>query len=100
MASCEPHRTKAYSNDLHWRMVWQREILEYSYKDISMNLNVDLSTVWRVMKTFRETGCVNKEGYPHERAFHKLTVSLELTIIHLVLSCPGIYLSEGNSGGT
>ena len=60
----EPHRTKAYSNDLRWRMVWQREVLECSYKDISMNLNVDLSTVWRVVKTFRETGCVNKKGYP------------------------------------
>ena len=94
MASCEPHRTKAYSNDLRWRMVWQREVLEYSYKDISMNLNVDLSTVWRVVKFFRETGCVDKKGYPHERAFRKLTAPHELTIIHLVLSRPGIYLRE------
>ena len=33
MASCEPHRTKACSNDLCWRMVWQREVSKYSYKD-------------------------------------------------------------------
>ena len=59
-----------------------------------MNLNVDLSTVWRVVKFFRETGCVDKKGYPHERAFRKVTAPLELTIIHLVLSRPGIYLRE------
>ena len=47
-----------------------------------------------LLKTFRETGCVNKKGYPHERVFRKLTVPLDLTIIHLVLSCPGIYLKE------
>ena len=35
-----------------------------------------LSIVWRVVKTFRETGCVTKKGYPHERAFRKLTVRL------------------------
>ena len=46
------------------------------------------------LKLFRETGCVNKKGYPHERAFRKLTVPLELTVIHLVLSRPGIYLRE------
>ena len=94
MASCEPHRTKAYSDDLRWRMVWQKEVLDYTYKDISLNLNVDLSTVWRVVKLFRETGSVSKKVYPRERAFRKLTAPLELTIIHLVLSRPGIYLRE------
>ena len=30
MVSCEPLRCAACSNDLRWRMVWQREVLQLS----------------------------------------------------------------------
>ena len=29
-----------YSNDMRWRMVWQREVLGYKYDQIAANLNV------------------------------------------------------------
>lgn len=93
MASAKPHRTKAYSNDLRWRMVWQREVFGIQPQGHQYGPQCGPQhTVWRVVKFFRETGCVDKKGYPHERAFHKLTASLELTIINLFLSRPGIYL--------
>ena len=43
--SCEPRRTSAYSEDLRWHMVWQKEVLGLSYKEIGNHLNVDPSTV-------------------------------------------------------
>ena len=92
--SCEPRRTSAYSEDLRWRMVWQKEVLGLSYKEIGNHLNVDPSTVCRTVHIFHQTGGVSKRKYPRERACRKLTKSLELYILHLVLNRPGIYLRE------
>ena len=41
MASCEPERTSAYSEDLRWKMVYQREILGLTYDSIAQNVGVD-----------------------------------------------------------
>ena len=49
-ASCEPGRRSAYGEDLRWRIVWQREVLGYKYGQIASNLNVDVSTVWRIVR--------------------------------------------------
>ena len=57
--SCEPGRRQAYSNDLRWRMVWQREVLGYKYDQIAVNLNVHPSTVFRVTKLFSTSGSVD-----------------------------------------
>ena len=46
MDSYEPTRTIAYSNDLRWRMVYQRKVLKYNYAEISRNLGVEKSTWW------------------------------------------------------
>ena len=92
--SCEPRRTSAYSEDLRWRMVWQKEVLGLSYQEIGSHLNVDPSTVCRTVHIFHQTGGVCKKKYPRERAFRKLTKPLELYILHLVLNRPGIYLRE------
>ncbi len=94
MTSCEPRRRTAYSTDLRWRMVWQRQVLGHRYETVATNLNVDKATVWRIVKLFNETGQVNKRAYPREQAFRKPTAPLELTILHLVLGQPGIYLRE------
>ena len=37
----EPKRSSAYSEDLRWRMVWQREALGHTYEQISKYLGVD-----------------------------------------------------------
>ena len=44
-SSCETGRTSAYSEDIRWRMVYQRICLRKSYRDIVECLNVDSSTV-------------------------------------------------------
>ena len=48
--SCEPRRTSAYSEDLRWKMVYQREIRGLTYDSIAQNVGVDVSTVWRTVK--------------------------------------------------
>jgi len=66
MASCEPRRTSPYSDDLRWRMVWQRLARGLTLEQVSSNLNVDISTIWRVVKCFEETGTVSKKNHPTE----------------------------------
>ena len=92
--SYEPKRSSAYSEDLRWRMVWQREALGYTYEQISKNLGVDSSTVQRTVALFNATGSVQKRAYPKERAFRKLTPIAQLFILNLVLEKPGIHLHE------
>ena len=96
MFSCERNRKVAYSEDLRWRMVWQKSILGYTYEQVASNLNVDKSTVWRTVKLFDETGDVTKKSYSYSlgKSPRKLTRPVELTILHVVLSRPGIYLRE------
>ena len=53
-----PGRTKAYNEDLRWRMVWQRLINGYTIKEIASNLYVAESTVWRVVDRFERTGSI------------------------------------------
>ena len=61
---------------------------------IATNLNVDLSTVRRVIDTFSATGTVAKKVYPTENAFRKITEPVKFFILHLILEKPGIYLRE------
>ena len=39
--SCEPDRSKAYSEDLRWRIVFKREVLGEGIQDISLDLRID-----------------------------------------------------------
>ena len=94
MTSIEPARTSAYSEDLRWRMIWQKEALGLTYEEVAKNLGVDKATVWRTVSLFQETGNVTKKVYPKEKAFRMLTTPAQLLIFHLVCQNPGIYLSE------
>lgn len=96
MASCEPKRTSAYSEDLRWRVVYQRYGLERSYREIASNLNIDVSTVSRTIELFSSTGNVQKAQHPkgQHHPFQKLTDIDGLVIIEAVLERPGIYLHE------
>ena len=93
MASYEPHRSSAYSEDMRWRIIWQKYTLGYTFATIATNLNVDLSTIRRVLDTFSATGTVAKV-YPTENAFRKITEPVKFFIVHLILEKPGIYLRE------
>jgi len=90
MASCEPLRCSAYSEDLRWRMVWQRQALGYT---VAKNLGVDKSTLYRTLQLFESSGSVEKGKYPKENAFRKLTTPAQLLILNLVVEKPGIYTS-------
>ena len=93
MTSMESKRTRAYDDDLRWRMAWQ-SVLGFSYHDIAANLLVDRSTVYRIVNLFNATGTVSKKMYPREKASRKLTNPAELLILSLVISKPGILLKE------
>jgi len=94
MASCEPHRTSAYREDLRWRMVWQCEALGYTHASVAENLGVDRSTIYWTLQLFHTTGSICKKLYPKEKAFRKLTTPAQLLILNLVVMKPGIYLQE------
>ena len=96
MTSCEPTRRTAYSLDLRWRMVWQREVQGCTLKKVAANLCVDAATVHRTVKLFERTGCVKRSRSRQlsHSPFVKLSKSVQLTILHFVLDRPGIYLWE------
>ena len=94
MASCEPYRSSAYSDDIRWRIVWQRHALGRTHQAIATNVNVDVSTVRRILDIFSATGTVSKKAYPAEKAFRKISEPVQLFILHLLLEKPGIYLHE------
>lgn len=96
MASCEPSRTKAYSEDLRWRIVYQHYSLGKSQQNIAKCLNIDQSTVSRTLCLFHQTGTVTKRKYPssHSIAHSKLAEVDKLLILSLAIDKPGIYLEE------
>ena len=93
MYSCESARTKAYSNDLRWRMVYQRCMLGLTYEEIASRLSVDPSTVWRTVQRFEEHGTVDS-CYTHEGLPKKLTAIDEFIILEAVINRPAIHLCE------
>ena len=94
MSSCEVNRCSSYSDDLRWRMVWQRLSLQRTYQQIGVNLNVDPSTVQRTVELFEQTGSVSKRPYPSGRVPKKLSYVVELIILNKVLTNPATKLNE------
>ena len=92
--TCEQKRCSAYSEDLRWRVVWQRHALGNSTTAIANNLAIHRSTVIRTLELFQNTGSVTKKPYPANAAFRKLTTVCGLYILRLVTERPGIYLHE------
>ena len=64
--SINPGKTSAYSEDLRWRMVWQREVLGLSLRNVSSNLEVDPSIVSLVVTLYKATGSVHERPYPKD----------------------------------
>ena len=99
MASCEPRRSSAYSDDIHWRIIWQRHALGYTHNAIHVatNLNVDVSTVRRILDTFSATGTVFKKAYPAERAFRKITEPVQ---VYIAISDQNVFFIIMSSSGS
>lgn len=89
----EPRRTKVYGNDLRWRIVWQRKVNNRTIKDISSNLCVSPSTVWRILERFDRIGSVNATTRANNQAgsLHEHDIFI---MIQLICSNPSIYLRE------
>lgn len=92
--SCESRRSSAYSDDLRWRMIYQKDCLGLPYYNIASNLQVDVSTVKRMVKIWRNTGTVSKKVYDKSSLPRKITGVVQFFILQSVLQNPGIYLSE------
>jgi len=91
VCSFEHSRSKSYSADIRWRMVYQRLMNGLTYEQIAVNLNLDPSTVWRTVRKFEEDGTVEARKHEGEKT---LTVYDELLIVQSVLDNPSIYLHE------
>ena len=93
MYSCKSERTKAYSNDFCWRMVYQRCKLGLTYEEIVSWLSMDPSTVWCAVQRFEQHGTVDS-CYTHEGPPKKLTALDKFIILEAVINCPAIHLCE------
>ena len=80
--SCEPGRRSHYSGDLCWRIIWQREGLGLSLREILENLSVDVSSASRIIALFHSSGSVQKLPYPqNRRPTKRLTDPIEMFYI-------------------
>ena len=89
--SAEPARKAAYSDDLRWRVVWQR-IQEKSFREIATNLNISVGTVHNIWQKFEVTGDISKK-IPAERE-RLLDEHHEMLILGILTIHPYMYLSE------
>lgn len=92
--SCEGRRTKAYDNDLRWRMVYQVKVQNLRHREVARNLCVDQSTVSRTVALFDDTGDVKKRKYPSNPGTVNLTDYDKLVILETVIDQPGVFLRE------
>ena len=90
--SAEPSRKTAYSDDLRWRIVWQRIVHDKPYIDIAQSLNISVGRVHNIWQKFEATGDVSKK-MPAERE-RMLDEHHEMLILGLLAVHPDMYLSE------
>ena len=91
--SAEPGRKAPYSNDLRWRVVWQRVGMEHTFREIANNLCLSLGTVHNHFKRFQTTGEVAPTVCNRDST-RMLSPHDELIIVGLLLDDPSMYLSE------
>ena len=85
---------KPYSDDLRWRIVYQRLFYERSYEEIATQLFVCPKTVYRTIRKFLNTGGV--KSMPLGRPFGSVTLfpHEEYIIMDCLLRTPQIQLRE------
>ncbi len=62
--SCESKQTKAYYDNLRWRIIYQARVQNLPQRKAAMNLCVDQSTVSGTVALFDDTGDIKKRKYP------------------------------------
>ena len=70
--------------------------LQLSCNKIAQNINVDTSTVYRIIQRFDSSGDVSKKAHPrgHNHHLKRLTEIDEFSSLELVVEKPGISLKE------
>ncbi len=92
--SWEPYRTRAYSDDIRWKIVWLRSAKQYSCRKIASQFCVGFGTVLRTLQMFKANGEVStnpRSSRPHIRTLDDYQ---EYFIKGLVLVNPSIHLDE------
>ena len=92
--SAEPGRKTAYSNDLRWRIVYQRIAMNLPLVKIAQNLNVAVSTVHRIYRLFEESGTVDPLSPQKRLDCRRLDLRSELYVVGVILENPSMYLGE------
>lgn len=90
--SAEPGRKAPYSNDIRWRVVWQRIGMELKFRDIANNLCISLGTVHNHFKRFQETGDVSPVSQSNRET--SLNDHQELILVGLLFDNSALYLRE------
>ena len=90
----EPLRTKAYSTDIGWRIVWQRTAMGYTFKAIASRLQISVGTAHRIFRKFVTTGDVSPCRRSARPGSRKLDDHHEVFILALVFNNPTLYLRE------
>ena len=83
-----------YSNDIRWRMIYQRLFYRRSYDEIAWQLFVSSKTVYRTCKTFLETGDVKLCRLGRSNGSITLFPHEVYMIMDFVLRTPQIELKE------
>ena len=93
MTLAEPGCKAPYSNDLRWRIIWQRFGMEVSLRQVAENLNISLGTAYNICKLFESTENVDNRTSmrEHNRLFND---EQELWIMGLLVDNPNLYLHE------
>ena len=60
--SAEPRRKAPYSDDISWRVVWQKIGMGLKFRTIARNLSMSLGTVQNHFKRFEETGSLKSKS--------------------------------------
>ena len=92
--SIEPGRTKAYSSDIGWRIIWQRTGMGFTFREIAERLHISVGTAHRIYARFVYTGDVAPCDRAKRPESRKLDEYHELFIIALICNNPTLYLQE------
>ena len=94
MTSAEPARTRPYSPDIGWRVVWQRLGMGLTFQKIANRLQIGVGTAHRIYARFADTGEVAPSQRGARPEARKLDDWHELYIIGLIADNPALYLYE------
>ena len=93
--SAELGRKRAYSTDVQLRIVYQRIGMDLRFYEIAKNLNIAISTAYRIFKQFEISGDIAiPDAQKSRQELRSLDEHSELIVIGLILETPTLYLHE------